>query len=455
MTETTKTSDDQIPAAASLNRRNFVKTTAAVAAASAFAKPLLAHAAGSDELKIGFVGCGGRGTGAALQALKAYPGNTLWAMGDLFPERIASSQAGINDELAGLDEDEGSGTVWRDKMQVTDDRKFIGFDAYKAVIDSGVDGVILTTFPQFRPAQIAYAVAAGKHVFAEKPVAVDAAGIRAVIQASEEAKRKNLAMQIGFCWRYHNAMRAGFDQLASGAIGDVTTVHTTYHAGTLPKRPRQAEWSDMEFQLRNWWHFTWLSGDHIVEQAIHSVDRMAWAMGDQTPTKVTCLGGRQARTGPEHGNVYDHFAGVYEYADGRRAFHTCRQMDGCPSDNSDYVYGTKGSAYINGWTPNNIETKNLAGERTWNFKGRPEDMYQTEHNELWASIRDGNPINDAKRGCNSNLMAIMGRMAAYTGQVVTWEQAMNSEENLTPDRYGSDVPPPPPTIAIPGQTKFV
>ena len=142
-------------------------------------------------------------------------------------------------------------------------------------------------------------------------------------------------------------------------------------------------------------------------------------------------------------------------ADGRRAFHTCRQMDGCPSDNSDYVYGTNGSAYINGWTPNNIETKNLDGQRTWNFKGRPEDMYQTEHNELWASIREGNPINDAERGCNCNLMAIMGRMPAYTGQVVTWDQAMNSEENLTPDRYGIDVAPPPPTVAIPGQTKFV
>lgn len=435
-----------------INRRNFVKASASVVAASALAKPLLAHAAGSDQLKIGFVGCGGRGTGAALQALKADPGNVLWAMGDIFPERIESSQRGINDELAGMDEDDG-GTAWRDKMQVSEDRKFVGFDAYKAVIDSGVDGVILTTFPQFRPAQISYAVQAGKHVFAEKPVAVDAAGIREVLAASEAAKRRDLAMQIGFCWRYHNAMRAGFEQLAKGAIGEINTVHTTYHAGTLPKRPRQDGWSDMEFQLRNWWHFTWLSGDHIVEQAIHSVDRMAWAMGDQTPTKVTCLGGRQARSGPEHGNVYDHFAGVYEYADGRRAFHTCRQMDGCPSDNSDYVYGTKGSAYINGWTPNNIETKDLAGERTWNFSGRPRDMYQTEHDELWASVRDGNPINDAERGCNSNLMAIMGRMAAYSGQVVTWDQAMNSEDSLTPESYAmGDAPAP--TVAIPGRTKF-
>lgn len=446
MHETTSTSN--------INRRNFVKTTASVVAASAFAKPLLAHAAGSDQIKIGFVGCGGRGTGAALQALKADPGTVLWAMGDIFPERIESSQGGIVGELSGLDEEDGSGTKWRDKMQVSEDRKFVGFDSYKAVIDSGVDGVILTTFPQFRPQQIAYAVKAGKHVFAEKPVAVDAPGIREVLAASEEAKRKNLAMQIGFCWRYHNAMRAGFDQVLNGGIGDVTTVHTTYHSGTLPKRPRQSGWSDMEFQLRNWWHFNWLSGDHIVEQAIHSVDRMAWAMGDQTPTKLTCLGGRQARSGPEHGDVFDHFAGVYEFADGKRAFHTCRQMDGCPSDNSDYVYGTKGSAYINGWTPNNIETKNPAGERTWNFTGTPKDMYQNEHDELWASVRSGKPINDAKRGCHSNLMAIMGRMAAYTGQVITWEQAMNSQQRLGPTEYSMDGDAPEVTIAVPGRTKF-
>ncbi len=448
----------------SLNRRTFVKTTATavagVGAASALAKPLLAHAGGSDQIKIGFVGCGGRGTGAALQALKADPGNVLWSMGDIFAERVNASQRGILDELTGMDEDDGTGTAWRDKMQVTEDRKFVGFDSYKAVIDSGVDAVLLTTWPQFRPVQIAAAVAAGKHVFAEKPVAVDAPGIRAVLAASEEAKQKNLAMQIGFCWRYHNAMRAGFDKVLTGStggtggIGQVTTVHTTYNSGTLPVRPRKDGWSDMEFQLRNWWHFNWLSGDHIVEQAIHSVDRMAWAMGDALPTKVTCHGGRAARFGPERGDVYDHFAAVYEYADGRRAFHTCRQIDGAPSDNSDYVYGTNGSAYINGWTPNKIATKDLAGKQTWHFEGRPKDMYQNEHDELWASVRAGSPLNDGKRGCHSNLMAIMGRMAAYTGQVVTWEQAMNSQEKLGPADYTMDAAAPEVTVPVPGRTKF-
>jgi myo-inositol 2-dehydrogenase / D-chiro-inositol 1-dehydrogenase len=439
----------------SMNRRSFVKTAAAGAAATTLAGPILAYAGGSDRLKIGFVGCGGRGTGAALQAMRAHPGNVLWAMGDIFRERVDASHAGLRAELAGLDEDAGGGTAWRDRLQVTEDRKFVGFDAYKAVIDSGVDGILLTTWPYFRPVQMAAAVRAGLHVFAEKPVAVDAPGIRMCLEAAAEAKRRNLGMQVGFCWRYHEAMRAGFGRVLGGDIGRVSTVHTTYHAGTLPTRPRQDGWSDMEFQLRNWWHFNWLSGDHIVEQAIHSVDRMAWAMGDAVPERVTCLGGRQARFGPERGDVYDHFAAVYEYEDGRRAFHTCRQMDGCPNDNSDYVYGTRGSAYINGWTPNRIATRDLDGNQTWSFEGRAPDMYQQEHDELWASVRNGTPLNDAVRGCNSNMMAIMGRMAAYTGRVVTWEEAMNSQEKLGPESLAWDAAPPEPKVAIPGQTKFL
>lgn len=436
-----------------VNRRDFVKTSAAALAAGSLASPLLAHAAGSDELKIGFVGCGGRGTGAALQALKAYPGNVLWSMGDIFQERVDSSKSAIMDEMAGMDEDDASGTMWRDKLKVSEERQFVGFDSYKHVIDSGVDAVILTTWPQFRPAQIEAAIAAGKHVFAEKPVAVDAPGIRRVLAASEVAKQKNLAIQIGFCWRYHNAMRAGFDQVRNGTLGDVVTVHTTYNAGTLPKRPRQPEWSDMEFQMRNWWHFCWLSGDHIVEQAVHSVDRMAWAMGDALPERVVCHGGRAARSGPEHGDSFDHFAAVFEYEDGRRAFHTCRQINGCPTDNSDYVYGTEGSAYINGWTPNNIAVRDLAGNEKWRFQGTARDMYQNEHDELWASIRSGEPINDCVRGCNSNLMAIMARMAAYTGQTITWDQALNSQEKLGPASYEwgeIDFP----EVPVPGKTKF-
>lgn len=441
-------------ASGGISRRDFVKTSAAAIAATGVAGQLFAHAGGSDRIKIGVVGCGGRGTGAAVQALKADPGVVLWSMGDLFADRIESSQAGITDEMTGLDEDEGAGTTWRDKIQVSEDRKFVGFDAHEHVLASGVDAVLLTGYPHFRPAQLAAAIAAGKHVFAEKPLAVDGPGIRSVIKTAEEAKRKGLAIQVGFCWRYHDAMRAGMGRVLDGTIGDVTTVHTTYHTGTLPKRPREPGWSDMEFQMKNWWHFTWISGDHIVEQAIHSIDRLAWAMGDKTPVRAACLGGRAARSGPEHGDAFDHFAVVYEYEDGRRTFHTCRQIQNTPGDNTDYIYGTAGAATINGWDPGGIHCRDHSGVDLWRYEGANDDMYQHEHNELWASIRAGTPINDCVRGAHSNLMAIMGRMAAYTGQVVSWEQAMNSEERLGPADYAwGDLPMPP--VAVPGQTKFL
>ncbi len=437
----------------SITRRDFVKGSAAALAATSLAGPVLAYAGGSDRIRIGLIGCGGRGTGAAVQALRADPGIVLWSMADVFPERVASSHAGIMEEMAGLDEDEQSGSMWRDKVQVPEERRFVGFDAHEHVLASGVDAVLLTAYPHFRPAQLKAAIAAGKHVFAEKPVAVDGPGIRSVLESAAEAQRKGLALQVGFCWRYHDAMRAGFGKVLDGTIGDVTTVHTTYHGGTLPKRPRQAGWSDMEFQMRNWWHFTWISGDHIVEQAIHSIDRMAWALGDKLPSRATCLGGRAARSGPEHGDAYDHFAVVYEYDDGRRAFHTCRQMQNTPGDNTDYIYSTAGAATINGWDPGSIHCRNHSGSDLWRYTGGSDDMYQHEHNELWASIRAGKPINDCVRGAHSNLMAIMGRMAAYTGQVVTWEQALKSEERLGPTEYAwGDLETPP--VAIPGQTKL-
>ena len=297
------------------------------------------------------------------------------------------------------------------------------------------------------------AIEAGKHVFAEKPLAVDAPGIRSVLASAHLAKQKNLALQVGFCWRYAEAEKATFERINQGAVGDIVTVHSTYHTGTLSARPRQPQWSEMEFQLRNWWHFAWVSGDHIVEQAVHSIDRLAWALGDRLPLRCNALGGRAARTGEESGHAFDHFAVVYEYEGGRRCFHTCRQIDGCPSDNTDYIYGTKGSCTVNGWTP--LHTiKDLAGKELWKYEGPKRDMYQNEHDALFASIRAGTPINDCERGANSTLMAIMGRMAAYTGQTITWEQAMNSQEDLSPARYEfSDLPKPP--VAVPGKTKFV
>jgi len=449
------------------SRREFVKAAASAAAvggvggyAGARVRPPAAHsrlpvtpnasAAGAPNvgpLRIGLIGCGGRGTGAAVQALRADNSTTLVAMGDVFSDRLESSLKGIMGELTEGDEAAAS------RIDVPPERRFVGFDAYQKVIDSGVDVVLLTTYPHFRPQHLAAAVAAGKHVFAEKPLAVDGPGVRSVIQSAAAAKTAGTALVVGFCWRYHDGMKAMFEQINGGACGQIVSVHTTYHTDTLSKRARKPGWSDMEFQLRNWWHFTWASGDHIVEQAVHSIDRLAWAMNDAMPVRVNCLGGRAARTGPESGNAFDHFAAVYEYADGRRCFHTCRQIDSCPSDNSDYVYGTTGWAEVNGWTPRYVVRDHRGGE-LWKYSGRADrDMYQNEHDALFASIRSGTPINDGERGASSTMMAIMARMAAYTGKTVTWEQAMASKERLGPESYELGELETP-GVAVPGRTKF-
>ncbi|QOI99447.1 MAG: Gfo/Idh/MocA family oxidoreductase [Phycisphaeraceae bacterium] len=431
-----------------VSRREFLASSAALPlAAGVITIPGVARGAwagGSDTIKVGVVGCGGRGTGAAAQAVRADPGCVLWSIGDVFQDRVESSYQSLTQE------------VFKDtpeRVQVPAERRFTGFDAYKQVIDSGVDYVVLTSYPNFRPAHLAYAIERRKHVFAEKPVAVDAVGSRSILASAALAKAANLGLLVGFCWRYHDGMRAVFERVNAGEIGEITSVHTTYHGGTLPKRPRQAGWSDLEFQMRNWWHFTWISGDHIVEQAIHSVDRMAWALNDRVPKQVICLGGRAARSGPEHGDSYDHFAAIYEYDNGIRAHHTCRQIDNLPADNTDYIYGTKGRAVVNGFG-GVFKLYDYKGNETWAFKGRSRDMYQAEHDEMLASIRAGTPINDAERSTRSNLMGIMGRMAAYSGRTVTWDHAMNSQENLQPAtlEWG---PMPTPEVAIPGKYKLI
>lgn len=442
----------------SVTRREFVKSAGAVTAAAALGGLIVPRAfgggvfaGGADKIRVGLVGCGGRGTGAAMQALAADPGVVLVAMGDVFKDRLDAAHAALSTPSDDMPKE----TTLR--VQVADDHKFVGFDSYKQVIDSGVDVVLLTSYPCFRPAHLRYAIEKGKHVFAEKPVAVDAPGIRSVLETAKAAKAKNLACLVGFCWRYNASMREAFKQVHGGTIGDVTSVHTTYHTGTLTRRPREASWSDLEFQMRNWWHFTWISGDHIVEQAVHSIDRLNWVLQDKLPTSVQCLGGRAARSGPEHGNVFDHFSAIYDYADGMRCFHSCRQIDGCPSDNRDYVFGTKGNGIIDGWSGKSPMT-GRDGKVLWDGKGSSADvgrMYFDEHKELFASIRAGSPINDCERGANSVMTAIMARMAAYTGQTIKWTDAMNSKESLVPDSLSFEKPAPEALVAVPGQTKFI
>lgn len=420
------------------SRRDFLKTGALAVGGSLagnLAMNSSLYAEGSSLLKVALIGCGGRGTGAAKQALMADPNVQLVAMGDAFQDRLERSL-----DLLKKDPE------ITDKVNVSPDKMFVGFDAYKQAIDSGVDVVLLCTPPHFRPAHLAYAVEQGKHVFAEKPVAVDAPGIKSVMETCRKAQEKNLSLVSGLCWRYDNGMRATFDQVHSGAIGDIVAIQVSYNTQGLWMHPRQSEWSDMEWQLRNWLYFTWLSGDFNVEQHVHSLDKMAWAMGDEPPVKCVGLGGRQVRTGPEYGHIFDHMSVVYEYANGVKGFASCRQQDGTHIDVSDHIMGTKGTC--------NVFRHSIKGETNWKYDGPKNNMYQTEHDELFASIRNSKPINNGEYMCRSSMLGIMGRMACYTGKEITWEQAMNSEENMTPEKYewGSL---PVASVALPGITPFI
>jgi predicted dehydrogenase len=424
---------------AATNRRSFLKASAAAVGASVLELAPAVHAAGDSTLRVGLIGCGSRGTGAAEQACNAGPEIKLVAMGDLFRDHLEAKKNFLKDSL-------GS------KFAVKDENCFVGFDAYKGVIENS-DVVLLTSPPGFRPVHLKAAVEAGKHVFCEKPIAVDATGVRAVLDICEKAKEKKLSIVSGLCWRYHDGMRETFKRVHEGEIGDLVALQCTYNARELWHKPRQPGWTDMEWQIRNWLYFTWLSGDHIVEQAIHSLDKMAWAMKNEYPVKAYGTGGRQSRTGPEFGHIFDHHSVVYEYANGLKCFHMCRQQAGTETNVSDHIMGTKGSCWINATAGTSV----IRGASEWQFtsqKARKMDMYQTEHNELFASIRSHAPINNGDYMCKSTLMAIMGRMATYTGQAITWDQAMHSKENLVPEKceFGPAGLPP---VARPGMTKVV
>ena len=394
------------------------------------------HAAGSDTIRVGLVGCGSRGTGAANQAMSAGKDVRLVAMADVFRDFLEKSRARL--KRAG-----------GENFAVDDDHCFVGFDAYRRLIDCGVDVVLLATPPHFRPAHLKAAIEAGKHVFAEKPVAVDAPGVRSVMATCDAAQRKKLSVVCGLMLRYSHGMRETMKRIHDGVIGNIVALQANYNIGGLWLRPRQEEWSDMEWQMRNWYYFTWLSGDHIVEQHVHGLDLMAWAMKDEHPVSCAGTGGRQARTGPEYGHIFDHHCVCYEYANGVRCYSYCRQQDGTTQDTSHYVFGSQGTADL-------TKRSTTAGE-VWRysraFRGTKDNMYQQEHDALFAGIRSGRPINNGPYTAKSTLMSIMGRMATYTGRRITWDEAWNSQEDLTPAAYRFG-PMPVPPVAVPGETQF-
>jgi len=419
-------------------RRDFLRRSTGAVVGGSLAATLgaarSAHADGSDILKIGLIGCGGRGSGAAVNALKADPNTQLIAMADAFQDRALASRDNIK-----------KSSQVGDRCQVDDDHCFAGFDAYQKVLDSDIDVVLLCSTPHFRPRHLRAAIEAGKHVFCEKPVAVDPTGVRSVLESTEMARKKNLSVVSGLCWRYDHAVRETMQRILDGAIGDIVSIQENYLTGTLWHRGRQADWSEMEYQMRNWYYFTWLSGDHIVEQHIHSLDKALWLMGDQPPAVCYGMGGRQVRHEEQWGNIYDHHAVCYEWENGVRTYAYTRQMKNCFRDVDDYVLGTKGQARILKFT--------VTGETDWKWKGSKPSMYDQEHKELFAGIRSGNIINNGTYMSFSTLLAIMGREACYSGQRITWDEALNGQQDLTPERYEwGDVDVP--QVPMPGVTKF-
>ena len=427
-------------------RRDFLKTSAVVAGSTAMAGSLMSnvHADGPDVIRVGLIGCGGRGSEAAAQCLRGGPNVRLTAMGDAFRDRLQGSLNGLRNDNA-----------IRQNVDVPAARQFVGLDAYEGVIQN-CDLVVLATPPGFRPTHIHAAIAARKHVFTEKPVGVDGPGIRMVLQDFEEANRRRLSVVAGTQRRYENNYLESMRRIHGGDIGTITSARCYWNQGGLWHRNRERGMSDVEWQIRNWLYFTWLSGDHICEQHVHNLDVVNWALGNSHPVRAVGMGGRQVRTGPEFGHIYDHFAIDYEYPSGVHVMSMCRQTPGCTDNVSEAVVGTRGI-----WTSQQPQGIRIMGYperaggplvRRWSYGRRDSDPnpYQQEHVALIRSIRDSRPINDLKNVAESTLTAIMGRMTAYTGRAVTWQQAMESQENLMPARLTMNMELPVARVAMPG-----
>ena len=421
------------PTFGALSRRSFVSAAAAGGAAGLMVHSSLAAAEESRQLRLALVGCGGRGSGAINDSLTINQGVKLVAAADLYDSRCATMRKAIAE-------------AHPDKVDLDDSRIYSGLDGYKRVLDDPtIDVVLITTSPGFRPRYVRAAVEAGKHIFCEKPMATDAPGVRSVIESVRIAKERSLALVAGFCWRYDYPLRELFKRIHEGQIGDVRAIYGTYLTG--PVKPMPPASSRKEGMIRNWYNFNWLGGDGFVEQAVHTCDWLAWVMKDVPPVSCTAVGGRQIPV--QGGNIYDHIEANYVWADGTLGFLSQRQIPGCFSENHLTVIGSKGTAHIDS------RGASIAGDNAWRYQGEKPSMYQVEHNELFASIRSGKPINDGDRMAKSTLLGIMGRNAAYTGQQLTWDMILNSQQVLVPDIKDWDTKFEPEPLAMPGRTKFI
>jgi myo-inositol 2-dehydrogenase / D-chiro-inositol 1-dehydrogenase len=425
------------------SRRDFMKTSAVVAGGLSLPINSMANSSVDDTIKVALIGCGGRGTGAARQALSVKQNVKLVAMADAFRDRLDSCMTNL------------AKSKIIDRVDVPEDRKFVGFDAYKQAI-ALADVVILATPPGFRPIHFEEAVRQGKHVFMEKPVATDAPGVRQVLAAAEEAKKKNLKVVVGLQRHYQKSYLETYKRVIDeGMIGEIVSARCYWNNDGVWVKEREKGMTEMEYQMRNWYYFNWLCGDHINEQHIHNIDVINWFKGGY-PVEAVGIGGRQVRVENKYGEIYDHHIVEFKYADGMILNSQCRHQPGTVSDVSEHLVGTKGRA-----TEGKIF--DLKGNSIWRHKSEGDiDPYQEEHNVLFDCIVNNKPINDAFNGAKSTMTAILGRMATYSGKKIKWEDALNSQINLMPDRFAWDALPkslpdkdgfyP---IAMPGKAKVV
>jgi myo-inositol 2-dehydrogenase/D-chiro-inositol 1-dehydrogenase len=383
--------------------------------------PANAHAAGSDVIKIGLIGCGGRGTEAAGNAMNAGRDVRLVALADLFKERLDASHAQLNAARPA-------------QCQVTPENCFLGFDAYQKVIASGVDVVLITPSSHFGPMMLQAAVAAGKHVFCEKPHGIDVPALKAVKAACAEAKSKGLSVVSGLCWRYDLGVRETIQRVLDGAIGEVVAIQENYVSQPYIVRDRKPNHNEMEHQLWNWYHFNWLSGDQTAQQLVHSLDKASWILGDRPPLRAWGMGGRQTCVDARFGDQFDHQAVVFEYAGGARVYGFTRDQEHCYTDTSDLVIGTKGRC--------DVLKHTITGETNWKYAGPKPNMYDVEHKFLFDAVRSGKPLNNGNYMVTSSALGVMAQVACYTGGMITWDELMRSRRTFTLPKYGWDVEPP-------------
>jgi predicted dehydrogenase len=438
----------------SSTRRDFLKTAAAGSALAAWQAPLV-HAQGSDVIKVGIIGCGGRGSGAGDNVLHAAKNVKIVALGDAFKPRVESCRNTLS-RVAQRDEVKKLGN----SVDLPDDRLFAGLDCHEKVINAGVDYVILASPPGFRPLHLQAAVAAGKHIFTEKPVSVDGPGTRKVLAAYEDALKKKLGIAAGTQRRHQTGYLETIKRIHDGEIGTITALRCYWNGTGIWFRDRKSlaglgvKDSDMAYQLHNWYHFVWTCGDHICEQHVHNLDVCNWAMGGKHPVRCVGMGsrighhpGRPDGKPEEAGHIFDNFAIDYEYEGGVHMLSMCRQIPGTVADISEAIAGSKGFCQVNTYS-----IRDLSNKQTWRFPGKDNAPYVQEHTDLIESIRKGAPINELKNVAESSLTAIMGRMSAYTGKAVTWDQALNSKDDTFPKSLTWDTSLPVPPVAIPGKT---